>query len=656
MTSPSSTTQPDTPDAALDELTSLTLPPGELQALLPPLSVPPTLAEDELLEQLIEASELQQAGEMGAAIALYQMLAATDPDGHYGATARKALENIEVEESASPGATASGGADEQDASTPPKALTSLASLDEQIQIQPQPVQPQPIQSQPIPPGAVGQNRRSHSLGRKLLGGLLASEAIALVGLLAGGSLVALEVRSAEQAIAQTNPVSDSGNGATPAALRGLAKAGGLVLLLLLLRMAIALKLIQALIQPLALLRAQTEVLATGDLQARSGVSSNDAFGQFSQNLDQMAVHLSMAMGEQAEQTAQQIEHIRQEAERQQQNAEKQERETRRLQQRVMELLIEIDGAREGDLTVRAKVSDDEMGSVADAFNATVSSLQDLVLQAQQIATQVSDSATGSEQSVNALAHSATEQARSMAEALLSVEEVSQSIETVASTAAEAAQISRQASAAATEGGGAMDQTVASINELRGSVAETSKKVKRLTESSQEISRIVALISEVSAKTNLLAFNASVEAVRAGEHGQGFRVVADEVRRLAEQVTYATQEIEQLVSGIQLETSEVLTMMEKGTEQVVTGSQLVNETRTTLSSLVATNQQIDGLLQTISSRTASQTEVSQAMRTTMQSVAAIAEQSSAESNEVAHTLQLLVGVSQALQHSVAQFRA
>ncbi len=339
-----------------------------------------------------------------------------------------------------------------------------------------------------------------------------------------------------------------------------------------------------------------------------------------------------------------------------QETEAQRQETEQLQKRVMELLLEIDGARQGNLTVRARVTDDEMGSVADAFNSTVASLQGLVLQVQAVASQVIQSVSASDQSVGVLADAATQQAQSMTNALQSVEEMSVSIEGVAETASEAASISRRASAAADAGGDAMNQTVLSINALRGNVAETSKKVKHLTESSQEISKIVGLISEISAKTNLLAFNASIEAVRAGEHGQGFRIVADEVRRLAEQVTDATQEIEQLVTGIQLETAEVLTMMERGTEQVVTGTRLVDTTRTTLASLVETNQEIDGLLQSISASTSSQTAASSLVSATMQSVATLAQSSSTESATVAETLRQLVAVSHQLQHSVEQFQA
>ena len=201
----------------------------------------------------------------------------------------------------------------------------------------------------------------------------------------------------------------------------------------------------------------------------------------------------------------------------------------------------------------------------------------------------------------------------------------------------------------------MQQTVESIEELRSSVAETAKKVKRLTESSQEISKIVALISEISAKTNLLAFNASIEAVRAGEHGQGFRIVADEVRRLAERVSESTKDIEQLVSGIQLETAEVLTMMEKGTTQVVTSTKLVDQTRETLLSLVSISQKIDQFVQSISDSTHMHNEMSQQVSQTMKSIAQTAEGTSLESQQVSHSLKNLLTVAEALQTSIAKFR-
>jgi len=401
---------------------------------------------------------------------------------------------------------------------------------------------------------------------------------------------------------------------------------------------------RAVARPIVALQESAKRLAGGDRSARAEIFAKDEVGQLAVTFNQMADNIAT--------NSDRIEH---QAEERQGEATFQRQEKERLQRRVMELLIEIEGARKGDLTTTAKVTDDEMGSVADAFNATVRSLRELVGQVQSTVGQVSQSASASDESVSRLSEAALAQSQSITNVLQSVEQMASSIQQVANSATEAAQIARQASASASEGGDAMELTVESIEELRNSVAETAKKVKRLTESSQEISKIVALISEVSAKTNLLAFNASIEAVRAGEHGQGFRIVADEVRRLAERVTESTKEIEQLVTGIQMETAEVLTMMEKGTEQVVTGSRLVMDTRKTLSHLTEVSQNIDELVQSISESTKSQTDVSQMINQTIKDLADVARASSSESQSVSLTLKQLVEVAGDLQNSVAQFQ-
>ncbi len=166
---------------------------------------------------------------------------------------------------------------------------------------------------------------------------------------------------------------------------------------------------------------------------------------------------------------------------------------------------------------------------------------------------------------------------------------------------------------------------------------------------------MALISEIFSKTNLLAFNASIEAVRAGEHGQGFRIVADDARLLAEQVSESTKEIEQLVFGIQLETAEVLAMMEKGTSQVVTSTRLVAQTRETLSGLVNISQKIDEFVQSISESTHSQSQMSQDVSQTMHRIAESAVSTSQESQQVSQSLKDLLSVAQQLQVSVEKFR-
>lgn len=392
------------------------------------------------------------------------------------------------------------------------------------------------------------------------------------------------------------------------------------------------------------LRESALTFAQGDRSARAEVLALDEVGQLAITFNQMADSVNASANALEEQVRQR-----------QAEAEFHRETNKRLQQEVINLLLEIEGAQRGDLTVRAIVVESEMGSIADAFNATISNLQQIVTQVRAHANQVHLAAFDSKAGVQKLATEASTQASEVAQALKTVEEMGQSIESVAASATEAAAIARLALDAATEGGQTMDQTVGSIENIRNSVAQTTKKAKRLAESSQEISKIVGIISGISEKTNLLAFNASIEAARAGEHGQGFRVVADEVRRLAERVTNFAKEIEQIVNTIQQETAEVLHTMEASTTHVVTGTQLVGKTKQTLTRLAGISQQIDAVLQSISTSTVSQAQASQTVNQTIQEVAAIAASSSSESEVVSESLQQMVDAAQGLQNSVSRFR-
>ncbi|WP_052672392.1 methyl-accepting chemotaxis protein [Aliterella atlantica] len=399
------------------------------------------------------------------------------------------------------------------------------------------------------------------------------------------------------------------------------------------------------VRPLRQLSSFAQQVAQGEQGVRlENTDRQDEIGVLAKELNQMAVSIEANLNK-----------VREQQEQSRQEAEKQRKEKENLQQGVIGLLLEIEGAQRGDLTVQAKVNEDAMGSIADAFNATIRSLREIVTQVKVASSQVQASTFSSEATVGKLSEEATTQAQAVNQALSSVEEIGLSIQLVADSAQKAAAIAREAVLAAKDGGETMDKTVGSIQNIRASVAETSKKVKRLAESSQEISKIVSIISGISEKTNLLAFNASIEAARAGENGQGFRVVADEVRRLAERVTDSTKEIEQLVSTIQVETAEVLQTMEASTTQVVTGTQLVGKTKQTLQGLATISNKIDELLQSISASTVSQTQASQMVNKTMQEVAAIAQNTSNESEVVSVSLKQLVGVAEELQNSVSRFQ-
>ncbi|MDJ0573494.1 MAG: methyl-accepting chemotaxis protein [Pleurocapsa sp. MO_192.B19] len=340
----------------------------------------------------------------------------------------------------------------------------------------------------------------------------------------------------------------------------------------------------------------------------------------------------------------------------QQLAQQQEKSAREnLQRRALELLMEVDPVSQGDLTVRVKVQEDEIGTIGDSYNATIESLRKLVAQVQTAASLVSTTTSDKDLSIQELSTDASAQTKEINAALQRIQGITNSIQAVANNAKAAEVAVLKAAETVKAGDDAMNQTVMGFQEIRDTVAATAKKVKRLGESSQKISKVVNVISNFADQTNLLALNASIEAAHAGEEGRGFAVVADEVRSLARQSAEATAEIEALVAEIQSETNEVVAAMESGTEQVVSGTKLVDTTRNSLFQIADASQEINQLVTAIAAATVEQSQDSEVVSQTMMQVAAISNKTATEAGEVSASFKDLLTVAQQLQNSVAKFK-
>lgn len=378
-------------------------------------------------------------------------------------------------------------------------------------------------------------------------------------------------------------------------------------------------------------------LAQGNYSVRATVNTHDELGRLADSFNQMAAALEANFAELSQRAAEQG----------------QAKED--LQRQVIRLLDDVEGAARGDLTVRAEVTADVLGAVADSFNLTIRSLRDIVSQVKRAAAAVNDAALQNEDFARSLSADALRQAEEISNSLNSIQEMTDSIQEVASNAREAANVTAQATEAAARGEEAVDRTVSGILEIRETVAETTRKVKRLAESSQEISKIVALISQIASRTNLLALNASIEAARAGESGRGFAIVADEVRQLADRAAKASKEIEQIVLQIQSETGNVMTAMEEGTQLVIEGTRRAEQAKNSLDEIIEVSRRIDELVRAIFQATVQQTETSRSVAQVMQSVELTANETSKEAQKVAASLQQLVSIARELQTSVGRFR-
>jgi len=404
------------------------------------------------------------------------------------------------------------------------------------------------------------------------------------------------------------------------------------------------------IRPIRRAATAVEKIGQGELDTRLEVQGEDELALLGANINKMTSQLQTFLQEQVQATEQAFA-----LEQTERLAQEQRQLKESLQQRALELLMEVDPISKGDLTTRATVTADEIGTIADSYNATVANLRKIVIQVQSAASQVAQTTTSNEASVQGLSVEALRGAQEITVALVKVQEMAESVRLVAANAKLAEAALQQAQATVVEGDAAMNRTVDGFVAIRENAAETAKKVKRLGESSQKISAVVNLIGTFAAQTNLLALNASIEAARAGEEGRGFAVVANEVRALARQSAEATSEISQLVAGIQAETNEVVAAMEAGTEQVVVGTQLVDDTRQSLNKITATSAQINSLVEAIAQATVVQSLASESVTQTMTNAAAIADKTSSEASLVSSSFEELRMLAQALQEDVGKFK-
>ncbi|WP_233219928.1 methyl-accepting chemotaxis protein [Pleurocapsa sp. CCALA 161] len=378
-------------------------------------------------------------------------------------------------------------------------------------------------------------------------------------------------------------------------------------------------------------------IGSGELDTRLAVNSKDELGELNTNINLMTEQIQKSLQEQKTVAEQ----IRQEKEQ--------------LELAIYALIEEVSDATEGDLTVRANLDSLELSTVADLFNAIIGNLQDIAIEAKESSEQVGDSLKQNEEAIRLLAEQALLEAKETRDTLKSVALMSQSIQEVAANASQAEKITDDTYNTIVDSTGNMDLTVNSILELRTTVGETAKKMKRLGESSQKISQVVSFIEEIALKTNVLAINASVEAGRAGEYGQGFTIVAEQVGALAEQSAAAIKEIASIVAAIQTETQEVNQAMESGTTQVVQTTRLVETTKQSLNLVLEKSQEINQLMSSISQSAISQADVSQNIISLMQKIAHLSSNTSKSSTEVAQSILATAKVAAQLESTVGQFK-
>jgi len=343
---------------------------------------------------------------------------------------------------------------------------------------------------------------------------------------------------------------------------------------------------------------------------------------------------------------------REEAERQRRIAEAEKDAT---QNAILRLMNEMGDLADGDLRVRATVSEDITGAIADSVNYTIEELSVLVRRINDAADRVTVASSAAKTTSGELLAATQVQSTEIKNANTAVLSMAESMNTVSASALKSAQVANASLDAAQKGATAVADSISGMNEIRGQIQETAKRIKRLGESSQEIGEIVELISDITEQTNVLALNAAIQAASAGEAGRGFSVVAEEVQRLAERSGEATKQIAAIVRTIQTDTHDAAAAMESSTQGVVQGARLSDAAGRALSEISNVSQDLARLTETISTDTRKQAAIATAVAGSMRDIFKITQQTNDSTKKTAGSIGELAALAVELKGSVSGFK-
>jgi methyl-accepting chemotaxis protein len=315
----------------------------------------------------------------------------------------------------------------------------------------------------------------------------------------------------------------------------------------------------------------------------------------------------------------------------------------------------IEDISRGDLTKRIDVmSKDEIGSMAGHFNVFVDTLHKTITKVADSSNRVSDAAGmldgGAEQMASGVEQAAI-QVNSVATAS---EEMSTTSSEIAQNCVRVAKSSENANNSARSGERIILETISVMDRINDRVNQSALIIKNLGARSDQIGEIVGLINEIADQTNLLALNAAIEAARAGEHGRGFAVVADEVRKLAERTTQATKEIGNTIIAMQNETKNAVISMEEGVSEVERGAKEAGKSGDALKEILSQVNTVATEINQIAVASEQQTATTNEIANNIQQISEVMADTAKRIQDNAGAASQLAGLSKDLQKEVGQF--
>ncbi|MFZ0453631.1 MAG: two-component regulator propeller domain-containing protein [Ignavibacteriaceae bacterium] len=319
------------------------------------------------------------------------------------------------------------------------------------------------------------------------------------------------------------------------------------------------------------------------------------------------------------------------------------------------LLSHMNRFSEGDLgSVINTESNDSFARLFAGFNKAVENFRKIILNLVNAIQSTAEASNQINSSAQEIANGTSEQSSRSEEVVSAVEQMTYNLNSSSKNSETAAKVSIKATQTATEGGEIVNKTIKGMAEISNVVNDVAGTIKKLEVSSNEIGEIVELINEIADQTNLLALNAAIEAARAGEHGRGFAVVADEVQKLSERTTSATKNIAEMIKQIQLDSKGAIKSISLSLDKVNNGREYAKQAGVSLDNIIKSITEVSQIIEQVAAANEEQSAGVQHINESILLINDVSKDNASRVNQVTSAIWGLRNLTEDLQKIINKF--